>query len=353
MPNDGAAPLNFADFLRSIGAGVESESFYQVAIAKLPWSVAARLKFGLLLEHNGKIRDAVQQLEEAASCYPRQCLLPETLAEVESQRGRIFAAHGRVSEAEPCLMQAARLAGRSETILTTVGIAWATLNEPSKARAALQRALTIDPDNVDARYNLGLLASAEGDLDGAIEHFDTLLAKRPDHELAALSLAQLAVRRNDYSRAAQTLDRAIKSRAGSPALFLERGIVSEHMGEYAPAIGFYEAAIGLRPDWAVATARLALLLAASPDAAARDGSRALKIVLATKPISSAEQFTVTDAEAVARAELGDYFAAEAAASRAIEIGRSKHRKDWERLETSRLRLYRQKRPLRIQHSAAP
>lgn len=353
MPNDGAVPLNFADFLRFIGAGVESESFYRVAIAKSPWLVAARLKFALLLEHSGKVRDAVQQLEEAAACYPRDLLLPETLAEIESQRGRIFAAQRRVSEAEPCLRQAERLAGRSETILTTVGIAWATLNEPLKARAAFQHALTIDPNNVDALYNLGLLDGAAGELDGAIEHFDTLLAKRPDHELAALSLAQLMVRQNDYSRAAHTLDRTIKSRVGSPALLLQRGIVSEHMGEYVPAIGFYEAAIGLRPGWAVARARLALLLAASPNAAARDGSRALKIVLATKPISSTERFMLADAEAAARADLGDYGAAEAAASRAIEITRSQHRADWERLETSRLRLYSQKRPLRIQHSASP
>jgi tetratricopeptide (TPR) repeat protein len=50
-----------------------------------------------------------------------------------------------------------------------------------EAKASFQRAIEIDPDEIDAHYQLGRIAREEGRLAEAIAHFDSVVSRFPEH----------------------------------------------------------------------------------------------------------------------------------------------------------------------------
>ncbi len=60
--------------------------------------------------------------------------------------------------------------------------------DPQRAAEAYDRALALDPDNVDAYVNLGRLLQMEGSLDAARRQYRLALERAPDHQLAMFNL---------------------------------------------------------------------------------------------------------------------------------------------------------------------
>ncbi|HEX8092122.1 MAG TPA: tetratricopeptide repeat protein, partial [Blastocatellia bacterium] len=50
-----------------------------------------------------------------------------------------------------------------------------------EAKASFRRAVEIDPDEMDAHYQLGRIARDEGRLGDAINHFDPVVRRNPEH----------------------------------------------------------------------------------------------------------------------------------------------------------------------------
>ena len=76
------------------------------------------------------------------------------------------------------------------------------------ALAGFQRVLGTDPDNLDARLNLGLTFLALGRLDEAEDAFEAVLRSAPDYVDARLGMAQITLRRGDTPTARRQLAEA-------------------------------------------------------------------------------------------------------------------------------------------------
>lgn len=90
-------------------------------------------------------------------------------------------------------------------VLTRIGMAYLHLGEIDKAREACNRALAIEPGDLQARWTLGCALLEEGQQDDAVRVFKEILADAPDHLSAFAELVRLRVQARDARWLAQAL----------------------------------------------------------------------------------------------------------------------------------------------------
>lgn len=90
-----------------------------------------------------------------------------------------------------------RQVGADAKVSYELGLAWRIAGDADRAKKALDRAVTLDPTLVEARYDRGELLLNEGDLDGAEADFREVVTRAPLAWPGHFRLADLAARRGD------------------------------------------------------------------------------------------------------------------------------------------------------------
>jgi adenylate cyclase len=142
---------------------------------------AAHVKFSL-----GRIAAAVPYWEKAAALmeadFTCAAMLMTCLTALGDAEGTRRAARMTVARAEAAL---AHDGSNGSALGYGVG-ALAALGEAERARDWARRALLIDPDNMNMRYNLGCALSAQlGDIDGAIDLLGAYFSKATDPDIVS------------------------------------------------------------------------------------------------------------------------------------------------------------------------
>lgn len=196
-------------------------------------------------------------------------------------------------------------------IHSDIGNALARTRRLDDAIAHFRQAIELKPDYADAHYNLGVALLKKGEIENAIAEFRETLSIHPADEGAHTSLA---------------------------IALMQKGAIAE-------AIQHYEAALAIDSDSAVALNNLAWILATSPDAAYRDGRRAVE--LASKAVQRDRgSFQFTRTLAAAYAEGGSFDQAIATAQRAALLAREEGARDLANQIDEEADLYRRQTPLR-------
>ncbi len=149
-----------------------------------------------------------------------------------------------------------------------------------------RRALQINPNHWDAHISLGTALAQEGDVDGAIAQYQQALQINPDAGVAQVNLA---------------------------------GIVLLQRGKTGEAIGHFHRGVQIDPDDPKAIKYLAWLLATSPDAALRNGARAVELARHANALTGGENPDILHILAVALAEDGQYSEALETAQRVLQM----------------------------------
>ncbi|MGF1613576.1 MAG: tetratricopeptide repeat protein [Gammaproteobacteria bacterium] len=206
-----------------------------------------------------------------------------------------------------------------ENVSAHVGLARALylIGRPAEAQTTLEAALVLAPDDAQAHYFLGrLLQEAESDA-AAKPHYEATLATDPHHGGAHFFLANALMRARQFKQAARHYGEAAQRLPEDlPARQLQAMALIATPGQHRMARERLETAISLYPHDPVLKQIMARLLAASPQAALRDGERAL--VLARELLERVNSIEHAETVAMAYAELGDYRAATAFQQAAID-----------------------------------
>jgi tetratricopeptide (TPR) repeat protein len=269
-----------------------------------PGDVEARLLVARALIAEGEVEEALQELEESLAAAPGDLEVVFSLATG-------YLRVGRVADAERLFERLATERPVPQTWVL-IGRTWRDFGEVERARAALARALELDPTVRRARYYLGtveLTSEGRASLEAAIEHFRDELRVAPDDPITSLYLGMSLVEHRSFEESEAPLRAALES----PVTALE---AHHHLGR---------ALLGLdrSAEAAAALRRALVLLEANPAVATevqRHRSRQLssahyQLALALRRLGDEQQAAAHFAEAErfsnqltrdVRQDLGEY-----------------------------------------------
>ena len=121
-------------------------------------------------------------------------------------------------------------------------------DEPAKARAQFERALSIREDHRYAHYNIGRTWEVEGDPDRAREAYLAQLETWPESDQSLNALGNLEMARKRYGEAILFFERLRET--GKNQIAAWNGWASAHglLGDWEKAVEGYEALVKLRPN---------------------------------------------------------------------------------------------------------
>ena len=182
--------------------------------------------------------------------------------------GMAYANEARWSAAAASFETAARAAEkagdtRGANYWAQAGNAWLAASDASKARAALDAAVsggTLKGQELgEAHLDRARAMVAGGDPEGARDDLDRALTEVPADPLAWLLSATLARREQQMPRAKTDIAEALRLGGDDPSVQLEAGNIAAQAGDEAGAKAAWRQAVTLRPDSASGKAAAAAL----------------------------------------------------------------------------------------------
>ncbi len=149
------------------------------------------------------------------------------------------------------------------------------------AESECRIALSLDPDNVDAHFLLGVLSLRKRDREGAVDEFKKATELNPGHLRAQSYLGDLLMEDQDYKGAALAYSELVKVQPYNHRLRLRLGISYSRSGETEKAIKELSAATKLRSDYLEPHFYLARLYA--QQSMNKEAVRECMIVLSSAP----------------------------------------------------------------------
>jgi Flp pilus assembly protein TadD len=181
-----------------------------------------------------------------------------------------------------------------------------------------RKALEIWPDDPGANNCLGFAQLQKGQVEDAIVHFNTAIEARPDYAPAQNNLGMALYQTGHYEEAVPHFERALATDPDLADAHNDLGAALVQTGHPDEAIVHYERALELKPDYLGAENNLAWVLATSPKASARDGTRAVDLALKANQLA-AGNLTLLRTLAAAYAEAGQFQEAIKTAQQALEL----------------------------------
>lgn len=154
-----------------------------------PASEVAALQ-GQVLRAAGRWADAIAWLERALEADPADSRPRIAIGQIQRQRGEDEAARASF---EQVLLQAGlalAFAPEQPLRLLELGLAYAELEQPDDAIAALEAALAADPALVEAHQSLASVLRGQGQLWEAVKHHEALARLQADPLVAHVNVAQ-------------------------------------------------------------------------------------------------------------------------------------------------------------------
>jgi tetratricopeptide (TPR) repeat protein len=207
-------------------------------------------------------------------------------------------------------------------------------------------ALACTPGNQVAHNNLGLELVAQGKLNEAIEHYELALESAPDHVNARNNIGLALVTQGKLKEAIAHFSRALQLQPGNAQTHCNLGMALVRNEQWCDARLEFQQALEIAPDSTQALNNLAWLLATCPEAAVRDGDRAVQLAQELRRVTGGKRPTYLDTLAAAYAEAGRFTDAVATANEAIHLAKASGNAKLAEDIGARLPLYENKQPFR-------
>ncbi len=325
----------------------ERKALYDAAVELAPRDADVRRARGMFHLVNDDFDAARSDLEVAAEEQPRDARVHEAL-------GLACMMGDRMQEARISFSRAIELEPDAVGPLLQRARTWALEGEHANALADIDRALDIEEGNIGALLLRARINQQADDSDAALADVESVLTAQPDLPAALELRGLMAAEREDYAAAIRDFRRLASKNPDDPAILGQLGMLylaskqphdaikrftraleidSDNfpcrrgrsdaeisIGDHAAALDDLEKAHALEPDDSGILNNLAWLLATSPDAAVRDGKRAVELAKRACELTDWEAAHIISTLAAAHAEAGDFEAARTYSRQAVEQG---------------------------------
>jgi protein O-GlcNAc transferase len=212
----------------------------------------------------GALFDATDEPQRAAAAYRRALALRPDFA---TAWARLGATRRRLDDGDGAILALTRAssldpsdgasAGRAALLLRQRALGEREAGRLAAARSLLRRALVLDPQSADLRFEAAQLAYAVGDRGAAADEFRRTLALAPDRADAWANAAALL---DERGAAAAALDACRRALIGDPTVasaWINQSAVCLGMGRHAAAAVAARRALALEPACGPALSNLA------------------------------------------------------------------------------------------------
>lgn len=220
----------------------------------------------------GRIAEARHQPEDAIRHYAAVTQGNQAVPAV-LRRAVLLGRQGRLDEAEDLLRQTSqRYPQMDDELIITESQILLDADQADDAAALLERALSVQPGNVDLLYSRSLAYERLGHVKRAEADLRTILAQTPDDPRALNALGYMLSEHNSdqLSEAHQLIAKALKMTPDDPAVMDSMGWVLYRQGHPDQALPILRKAYGLMPDPEVAAHLVTVLSALGDRAEARN-----------------------------------------------------------------------------------
>jgi tetratricopeptide (TPR) repeat protein len=211
---------------------------------------------------------------------------------------------------------------------TGLGDVFLEKGQKNEAVTHFRKALELRPDDAMGHYNLGNLFARNGLFADAIEQLEQTVKLQPSNAMAHNNLGTVLYRQGRADDAiTQFTETAalMKNDKNGPKVRCNLALLLEERGRTKEAAQQFEKVLAVAPDLELARSHLrgiAWSLATSPEASARDGSRALELARELVAFPGGETSDNLGALAAAEAESGQYGPAATTVQRALDLAAS-------------------------------
>jgi len=209
--------------------------------AEPAWTAIA---FGESLTERLRARDFDGALALFGEAPPEEALKPE----MRKLRLSILISAGRIDEAREALAALEAEFPEDTDVLYAGAMIATAANDRSGRMAYLNRVIKANPTDSAALTDLGIDLMSRKNYPQAKTHFLKAMSSDPDNVDAMLGLARVYYMTEDLEKARDTLNLAIGKEPGYGSLWTERARVQSELGEQAEAISDIEKANELDPS---------------------------------------------------------------------------------------------------------
>jgi tetratricopeptide (TPR) repeat protein len=224
-------------YLRSLGdmQGAQSSEMLQLAITEYeklaqlePQNVETHLLLGQLYGLNHDSAKAEAEFKAAQK-------IDANSEEVVLNMARLYSEQGDAQRAADTLASVP-VADRTARIEFALGGSYDLLKKPKEAAEAYQRALDIDPDNLDTERALATALLADGQLDASLKVLNQIVATEPQDAASQIHISEIERRQGHYDQALATLKKAKPLAQDSMELSYNEALIYDSLGRYDEAI---------------------------------------------------------------------------------------------------------------------
>jgi tetratricopeptide (TPR) repeat protein/mono/diheme cytochrome c family protein len=181
-----------------------------------------------------------------------------------------------------------------------------TLGQVDRGIAHLQAALRLDPQSIEAHYNLATALAWQGQSTEAIANLNAVLASDPTHVQAHVNLGAMLRAKGDLDGAAAHLERALELDPSSAAAHANLAGVLMRQHEISRGVSEYREALAHNSRLVEPLTELAWTLATSPNPQVRDSAAAIAFGERARTVTGGHDARALDALAAAYAAGGRY-----------------------------------------------
>jgi tetratricopeptide (TPR) repeat protein len=339
QPALASACCNLATALLEAGRGDEAIQQLRRAIELQPDLADAYINLANALLAKDQVNEAVAQFRKAVELQPALATTHYNLANALSRQGQTDEAILQFRQAlaiQPGFAPAHN--GLANTLLQK--------GRANEALAHYRKALSLDPRLTEAHLNLANLLLQIQETDQAIAQFRAALKLQPGLAAAHSNLANALLSKGRPDEAIAHFEEALKlqphlaeAHNGLANALLQKGRVAE-------AVTHYQAALAAVPNNPYLLSNLAWVLATCPDAAIRNGARAVELAQQAQRVSGGKDPALLGTLAAAYAETGQFTQAVATARSALGLATAQTNLAQVQTLSGRLKLYESGSPFR-------
>ena len=122
----------------------------------------------------------------------------------------------------------------------------------------MEKVTSIDPEDPDAFYQLGIAYEKDKDSDAAIKAYKQVIKLKSDHAKAYYRIGVLYLAKQDYKAAVEVLKKALKIKPDSEEINFRLGMAHDRLQEYEQAISCFSKAVEINPNFLKAYKNMAL-----------------------------------------------------------------------------------------------